>query len=358
MRTRPRTVVWRNVFGSPRSGTTLTCHAKISSASICTEASIAVPAATGTGSAIGKKSWRRRIRCGSCGAFVIDAFADSDAANHPPRPSRTPSRDTRVSIVTCSGSVRLDHEIDGGAARRRTEQLPGIEPHAITRVLGDLRRRRAVEPGDTAAPESLSSAAARMLDRRQEELEGSRHERAARLQELLARLAGDIENPRVDAEAANLIADDDVGALRQVHEPGMIANDRDAVAESVGVGDAARQAGNRSLLDRVDARGAGPGREQAEDAGAGGDVGDDGARLDHVVERAGVGGETMTVAKVRAVLVEVREHVRPGGTPAQARRRRPATPSSRAPPPRPIRRGPAIPPTHARAGPRRIDSRR
>ena len=184
-----------------------------------------------------------------------------------------------------------------------------IEPRCPTGVLDSFGRGAEIEIRGPLPPELQPRAAACVLDRCQEQLERARNECAIGPKVLLARLAREIEDAGVHAERADLIAHDDIGGLRKTRQSGRAAHDRDAIAEAARVRDAAGEARDRLLLDRVDPRGASAARENAEDAGARREIDDDRTRSDEIGERPRVGSEAMRVFEVGTVLVEVRQHV-------------------------------------------------
>ena len=80
------------------------------------------------------------------------------------------------------------------------------------------------------------------------------------------------------------------------------------VRESVGGDELLRQDGDRRLLDRIDARGAGPRREHAQDAAPRADVEDDVARAHDRLDRPLEGLGADLVPDHRPVYLELRVH--------------------------------------------------
>ena len=90
----------------------------------------------------------------------------------------------------------------------------------IAGVGGDIDGRGAVEVGGPRFPETQAAVQTAMLDGRDHELEPARNEvppgRRNRCPDVLRAL----EDVGLEAEAANLIADHDVGALREASRDG------------------------------------------------------------------------------------------------------------------------------------------
>ena len=81
-------------------------------------------------------------------------------------------------------------------------------------------------------------------------------------------------------------------------------NEGDAIADAVRGSHRARHLGHARHLNRIDAGGAGLTREQAENAGATGQVEDDIARTDDAVNRGAKSVEPDRVGEVLAVFID------------------------------------------------------
>src|SRR5262245_30908052 len=184
----------------------------------------------------------------------------------------------------------------------------GPETHRIAGVGCDLRCRTEIEARGTAAPEAETVVKTPIFDRRNHQLQRARHERSSITEKTPLDVTKQIDDVGFQAEAADLIADDDVGRFRKADRTRVSTHARDDVAKSVGARDVPREAGNPRLLDRVDARGAGPARKHPENSRAGREIADNRAGRNDFRQRPLISGHAMTISKIQPVLVDYPRH--------------------------------------------------
>ena len=185
--------------------------------------------------------------------------------------------------------------------------------------------RREVEAVADLVPSRELPVVALADDRHDELLDAVRDDDAARPQESRPRVVERGDDVLLEGIVAERLADDDVDALGRRHLGRVHLGD-------AGVGDAvvaqklAGDAGNLGRLVEVDAGRAELGRQEAEEAGAGADVGNRGlSRDDDALQRRVKGGVADTVRKQRAMILDAHwldRHERRDATATPSRCRR------------------------------------
>src|SRR5262245_21888710 len=184
----------------------------------------------------------------------------------------------------------------------------GAQAHRVAGVGGNLSSGAEVEACGPAVPETETVVKTRVLDWRNHQFQCTRNERSSIAEKTLPHVAEQIDDVGFEPEAANLIADDDVGGLGKADRARVATHARDDVGKAVRSRDRAREADNPRHLDRVDARRTRAAGQHPEDSSAGRKIADDRTRPDNLRERPLVGGHAMTISKIQPVLVDYPRH--------------------------------------------------
>ncbi len=171
-----------------------------------------------------------------------------------------------------------------------------------------------LKPAGSLAQKARSVAKHRRLDGREIHRDAPGDDTAARLEQARPDVGNGLDEAGFEPELSDLVADENVGAFREVGVGGVREDELHAILEPVGTRQVARQPDDGSGLDAVDARGAGSAGEQAENAGAGGQVNDHVAGPDGRGDRTGEGVNARPVADELAMRVQFERHVRLRGS--------------------------------------------
>ena len=166
-----------------------------------------------------------------------------------------------------------------------------------------LAQRLHVEAARTRRPEFNRRADIGGFDRRHRQVDSRRHQPRARFEEPASGVGNELDGARVEAESADLIGDQQVGALRQIHVCREAVDDVDAAVETVTPGNRTRRRRHTAGVYRVDSRRAGAAGEQTENTGARSEVEHDIAGPDDVGERRREGRDTSRVREIEPVFV-------------------------------------------------------
>ena len=174
------------------------------------------PAFTASGPSIGKKAWERLMAWADKGELVIQTFSASSHSNQPARPCRMPSRAMVSSTV---------HEKKSGVSACRSMQASSAGPgqHFIGLQVDGVFGVDAM----LAQPVKFARDAGRLpafgeltafvgLHRAQLQPQPAGNQAATGLEKAAAGIGHDFDQAIVEAEVADMVANDDVHRLRAI----------------------------------------------------------------------------------------------------------------------------------------------
>src|SRR2546426_5389461 len=136
----------------------------------------------------------------------------------------------------------------------------------------------------------------------------ARNHHPVRLQETRPGIYKVLEDDGLETEAPDLVGEDDVDWLGQLHAGRESLDVRDAILKSVGPGDFPGEADNRPLVDRVDTLGPGAAGHESENPGARAEIQHHVAGRDNFIDRLPERGHADRVGEILPMLVEDERH--------------------------------------------------